>query len=192
MEHNELEEMREQMALLNQKLDKEEIVSDEAISEMTQKRIAKIQRRLIAKMIITPIIFFILLGMIGLVLGIFGSILYYRIYQTTKELKSADRNLMWNSIRVKRALKYNKIAKISAAIVFFCIPITVIVSFIYIGSKSLPDEPMQMIITVFYVLMVIIPITIAFYLLIDVIRKTIMTDKVEDVLSQVLEELEKE
>lgn len=37
MEHNELEEMREQMALLNRKLDKEEIVSDEAISEVTRK-----------------------------------------------------------------------------------------------------------------------------------------------------------
>lgn len=190
MEHNELEEMREQMALLNQKLDKEEIVSDEAISEMTQKRIVKIQRRLIAKMIITPIIFFILLGIIGLVLGIFCDTLYYCIYQTTNELKSANRNLMRNTIRIKRALKYNKITRISAAIVFLCIPITAIVSFIYIGSKSLPDE--QMIFTVFYVLMVIIPITITIYLLIDVIRKTIMTDKVENVLSQVLEELEKE
>ena len=44
MEHNELEEMREQMALLNQKLDKEEIVSDEAISEVTRKNMDKLQR----------------------------------------------------------------------------------------------------------------------------------------------------
>lgn len=44
MEHNELEEMREQMALLNRKLDKEEIVSDEAISEVTRKNMDKLQK----------------------------------------------------------------------------------------------------------------------------------------------------
>ena len=186
MEHNELEEMREQMALLNQKLDKEEIVSDEAISEMTQKRIAKIQRRLIAKMIIAPIIFFILLGIIGLVLGIFCDTLYYRIYQTTKELKSADRNLMWNSINIKRALKYNKITKINTAIVFLCIPITTIVSLIYFGTKSQSVE--QWVLTA---IMAIGLIALAIYFIID-IRKNVMNNKVEDVLSQVLEELEKE
>ena len=186
MECNELEEMREQMALLNQKLDKEEIVSDEAISEMTQKRIAKIQRRLIAKMIIMPIIFFILLGMIGLVLGIFGSILYYRIYQTTKELKSTNHNFMWNAIRVKRALKYNKIAKINTAIIFLCVPITALVSLIHFGTKSQPVGQW-----VLSAIMAISIIALAIFFIID-IRKNVMNNKVEDVLSQVLEELEKE
>ena len=44
MEHNELEEMRKQMDLLNQKLDKEEIVSEKTICEVTRKKMNRAQR----------------------------------------------------------------------------------------------------------------------------------------------------
>lgn len=50
MENNELEKMRAQLATLNEKLEKESIVSDKHISEATKKHISEMQRKLLIRM----------------------------------------------------------------------------------------------------------------------------------------------
>ena len=51
MENNELEEMRAQLATLNEKLENESIVDERLVSEATKKHISKLQRKLIGRII---------------------------------------------------------------------------------------------------------------------------------------------
>ena len=51
MENNELEEMRAQLATLNEKLEKESIVDERLVSEATKKHISELQRKLIGRII---------------------------------------------------------------------------------------------------------------------------------------------
>ena len=51
MENNELEEMRAQLATLNEKLENESIVDEKLVSEATKKHISKLQRKLIGRII---------------------------------------------------------------------------------------------------------------------------------------------
>ena len=51
MENNELEEMRAQLATLNEKLEGESIVDEKHFSEATKKHVSKLQRKLIGRII---------------------------------------------------------------------------------------------------------------------------------------------
>ena len=51
MENNELEEMRVQLATLNEKLENESIVDDRLFSEATKKHVSELQRKLIGRII---------------------------------------------------------------------------------------------------------------------------------------------
>ena len=59
MENNELEEMRAQLATLNEKLENESIVDEKHFSEATKKHLSELQRKLIGRIVIfgvlTPI-----------------------------------------------------------------------------------------------------------------------------------------
>ena len=49
MENNELEEMRAQLATLNEKLEGESIVDERHFSEATKKHVSELQRKLIGR-----------------------------------------------------------------------------------------------------------------------------------------------
>ncbi len=51
MENNELEEMRAQLATLNEKLENESIVDERLVSEATKKHLSELQRKLIGRII---------------------------------------------------------------------------------------------------------------------------------------------
>lgn len=51
MENNELEEMRAQLATLNEKLDNESIVDERLVSEATKKHLSELQRKLIGRIV---------------------------------------------------------------------------------------------------------------------------------------------
>ena len=51
MENNELEEMRAQLATLNEKLEGESIVDEQHFSEATKKHLSKLQRKLIVRIV---------------------------------------------------------------------------------------------------------------------------------------------
>jgi len=52
MENNELEEMRAQLATLNEKLENENIVDEKHFSEVTKKHLSELQRKLIVRIIV--------------------------------------------------------------------------------------------------------------------------------------------
>ena len=52
MENKELEEMRAQLATLNEKLDNESIVDERLVSEATKKHLSELQRKLIGRIVI--------------------------------------------------------------------------------------------------------------------------------------------
>ena len=52
MENNELEEMRAQLATLNEKLENESIVDQRLVSEATKKHLSELQRKLIGRIVI--------------------------------------------------------------------------------------------------------------------------------------------
>ena len=52
MENKELEEMRAQLAILNEKLENESIVDERLVSEATKKHISELQRKLIGRIVI--------------------------------------------------------------------------------------------------------------------------------------------
>ena len=51
MENNELEEMKAQLAVLNEKLEKENIVDEKLLGEATKKHLSELQRKLIGRII---------------------------------------------------------------------------------------------------------------------------------------------
>ena len=100
MENNELEEMRAQLATLNEKLENESIVDERLVSEATKKHISELQRKLIGR-----IVMFTLLAAYfywKLELGIFLlwslGILVISIYMLTEYAR-----------RLRKALKIYKI-----------------------------------------------------------------------------------
>ena len=52
MENNELEEMRAQLATLNEKLDNESIVDERHFNEATKKHLSELQRKLIGRIVL--------------------------------------------------------------------------------------------------------------------------------------------
>ena len=52
MENNELEEMRVQLATLNEKLENESIVDDRLFSEATKKHVSELQRKLMGRIVL--------------------------------------------------------------------------------------------------------------------------------------------
>ena len=67
MENNELEEMRAQLATLNEKLENESIVDERLVSEATKKHLSELQRKLILRIVI----FSVLLPFISIYVGIY-------------------------------------------------------------------------------------------------------------------------
>ena len=109
MENNELEEMRAQLATLNEKLEKESIVSDKHISEATKKHISELQRKLIGR-----IVMFILfaaycywkleLGIfLFLSLGLLMTSIY--LYRVVRNGNSASMPLTDYARRIRKARK---------------------------------------------------------------------------------------
>ena len=113
MENNELEEMRAQLATLNEKLENESIVDEKLVSEATKKHISKLQRKLIGR-----IIMFTLLAAYfywKLELGIFLlwslGILVISIYMylVVRKGNSNSMPVTEHSRRLRKALKIYKI-----------------------------------------------------------------------------------
>ena len=66
METNELEEMKAQLAVLNEKLEGEAIVSDTLLSNATKKSVSQMQRKLLVRIIIAAVLAYFVYGFLGL------------------------------------------------------------------------------------------------------------------------------
>lgn len=112
MENNELEEMRAQLATLNEKLDGESIVDEKHFSEATKNHLSKLQRKLIGNIIIYTawaaycywklelgIFLFFCLG--NLILSIY-------LYRVARKGSSASMPMAEYARRIRMALKIYK------------------------------------------------------------------------------------
>jgi hypothetical protein len=112
MENNELEEMRAQLATLNEKLENESIVDKRLVSEATKKHVSELQRKLIGNIIIYTawaaycywklelgIFLFFCLG--NLILSIY-------LYRVARKGSSASMPMAEYARRIRMALKIYK------------------------------------------------------------------------------------
>ena len=116
MENKELEEMRAQLATLNEKLEGESIVDERHFNEATKKHLSELQRKLIGRIIVfsvlTPIVSYFLGLYFGLwCLGIIVLSVY--VYRMTRQTYSTSMTVAEYTQRVRKALKtYKKANKL--------------------------------------------------------------------------------
>jgi len=114
MENNELEEMREQLATLNEKIEKEPIVNDAMIENAVKERLnwfqKKSKRLIIIFAILTPVIFYIRAIYCGLMC--LGCVIAFSfIYRKSKEMDMMTYNVAKYITTTKKMIKAIKILK---------------------------------------------------------------------------------
>ena len=116
MENDELEEMRAQLASLNEKLEGESIVDERHFSEATRTHLSELQRKLIRRIVLFSVLAPILYYFLGLYFGLwcFGIvILSIYVYQIAGKTYSASMTVTEYAQRLRKALKtYKKANKI--------------------------------------------------------------------------------
>ena len=113
MENNELEEMKAQLATLNEKLEGESIVDEKHFSEVTKKHVSKLQRKLIGRIIIFGVLTPILSYFLGLYFGLWclGIVIFsIYIYRITGKTYSASMTVTEYAQKIRKALRTYKIA----------------------------------------------------------------------------------
>ncbi len=201
MEHNELEEMREQMALLNQKLDKEEIVSDEAISEVTRKNMDKLQRYAFVSSILIPIVFPLILNdmmvpenkITTMIIWIIWAISCFfsnaLVFKCIRDFKKRCNSLAEAIKTIKRAKRINKIGGIVNLICFYSYMLLWVIQFIVAIAKNIGDRSFVTgkIFGLIFFIIIVASLILSFAYVGKELGKNIDP---EIVLSQVLEELQ--
>ena len=113
MENNELEEMRAQLATLNEKLENESIVDEKHFSEATKKHLSELQRKLIGRIVIFGVLTPILSYFLGLYFGLWCLgivILSIYVYRITNKAYSVSMTVTEYTRRIRKALKIYKTA----------------------------------------------------------------------------------
>ena len=115
MENNELEEMRAQLATLNEKLEHESIVDEKHFSEATKKHLSELQRKLIGRIIVFSVLASFLYYLLGLYFGLWCLgivVLSIYVYRITGKTYSASMTVTEYTQRIRKALKtYKKVNK---------------------------------------------------------------------------------
>ena len=189
MENNELEEMRAQLATLNEKLEGESIVDEKHFSEVTKKHLSELQRKLIGRIIIfgvlTPILSYFLGLYFGLwCLGIIALSIY--VYRMTRQTDSTSMTMVEYTQRIRKALKtYKKANKFMwiisiAFIMLFSILVATSLSIEHWSSRGI-EGVLGAVIVCFYIA---ITLGVSYY-----ISNVCISSNVELILEQVLEDL---
>jgi len=186
-----LEEMRAQLATLNEKLEDESIVDERHFNEATKKHLSELQRKLIGRIIVfsvlTPIVSYFLGLYFGLwCLGIIVLSVY--VYRMTRQTYSTSMTVAEYTQRVRKALKtYKKSNKFMwffsiAFIMLFSILVATSLSISHWSSKGI-EGVLGAVIVCFYIS---ITLGVSYY-----ISNVCISPNVELMLEQVLEDLDK-
>ena len=184
MENNELEEMRAQLATLNEKLEKESIVSDKHISEATKKHISELQRKLLIRMILVAVLTPFICMWIGFYflpwcLGVISLNLY--IYLKTRKWDLESLNVADNSKRIHKMMKvYRRTRRF--LMIFFCLFLILVGVIVLIATKASIEG-----VSKFAFCLYIDIIVVGLYYVID---KIAVRPDVELVLEGILKDLE--
>ena len=190
MENNELEEMRAQLATLNEKLENESIVDEKHFSEATKKHLSELQRKLIGRIVIFGVLTPILSYFLGLYFGLWCLgivVLSIYVYRMTSKTYSASMTVTEYTQRIRKALKtYKKVNKfmwILYTLLILAFGTYVLIYVIVSHSSNLG----QAFVVFFVCCFIALIIWVSYY-----ISNVCVSPDVELMLEQVLEDLDKD
>ena len=188
MENNELEEMRAQLATLNEKLEGESIVDERHFSEATKKHLSELQRKLIGRIIVITAwaVFFYWKLELGIFLLWCVGLLVISIYMylVVRQGNSASMPVTEYARRLRKALK---IYKIGNRFLWILTILLILAWATYVLVLNWPSN-LEQVLTVFFVCSMIALILLVAYF----IKNVYVSPEVELKLEMVLEDLEKD
>ena len=188
MENNELEEMRAQLATLNEKLDNESIVDERLVSEATKKHISELQRKLIGRIVLFGVLAPFLSYFLGLYFGLWCLgivVLSIYVYLMTHKTISASMNVTEYVQRIRKALKTFK--KANKFLWVFSISFLVLFAIVLAIYLAIHNELARGLGVFFVSLFIAIIMWVSYY-----ISNVYVSPDVELMLEQVLEDLGKD
>ena len=188
MENNELEEMRAQLATLNEKLEGESIVDERHFSEATKKHVSELQRKLIGRIIMFTMLaaFFYWKLELGIFLLWCVGLLVISIYMylVVRKGNSASVTMSEYARRIRKALK---IYKKGNRFLWILTILLILVWGIYLLILNWPSN-LEIVLPIFFVCCFIALFMWVFYY----IGNVCVSPDVELMLEQVLEDLGKD
>ena len=188
MENNELEEMRAQLATLNEKLDNESIVDERLVSEATKKHVSELQRKLIGRIVIVTLCaaycywrlelgIFLLLCVGLLIISIY-------MYCVVRHGNSASLPVTEYARCLRKALK---IYKKGNGFMWFLSIVLILAWGTYVLVLNWPSNLEQAFIVLFVCFLIALLLLVAYF-----ISNVYVTPEVELKLEMVLEDLDKD
>ena len=188
MENNELDDMRAQLATLNEKLENESIVDEKHFSEATKKHLSELQRKLIGRIIVITAwaVFFYWKLELGIFLlwcvGLLIVSLY--MYLVIRKGNSASMPVTEYARRLSKALK---IYKKGNRFLWILTILLILAWGTYVFILNWPSN-LEIVLSIFFVCCFIALIMwVSYY-----ISNVCVSPDVELMLEQVLEDLEKD
>ena len=189
MENNELEEMRAQLATLNEKLENESIVDERHFSEATKKHLSELQRKLIGRIVLFGVLAPFLSYFLGLYFGLWCLgivVLSIYVYRMTGKTYSASMTVTEYTQRIRKALKTykkaNKFMWIISVLLILAFGTYVLIYVLVSHSSNLGQALIGFIVCCFIALFM----WVCYY-----IGNVYVSPDVELMLEQVLEDLDK-
>ena len=190
MENDELEEMRAQLATLNEKLENESIVDEKHFNEATKKHLSELQRKLIRRIVLFGVLAPFLYYFLGLYFGLWCLgivILSIYVYLMTGKAYSVSMTVTEYTQRIRKALKTykkaNKIMWILSILLILAFGTYVLVYVLVSHSSNLGPALVVFIVCCFIALFM----WVSYY-----ISNVYVSPDVELMLEQVLEDLDKD
>ena len=190
MENNELEEMRAQLATLNEKLEGESIVDERLVSEATKKHVSELQRKLIGRIIIFSVLAPFLYYFLGLYFGLWclGIVIFsIYVYRMTSKTYSASMTVTEYTQRIRKALKIykkaNKFMWILSVLLILAFGTYVLIYVLVSHSSNLG----QAFVVFFVCCFIALTMWVSYY-----VSNVYVSPDVELMLEQVLEDLGKD
>ena len=188
MENEELEEMRAQLATLNEKLENESIVDEKHFSEATKKHLSELQRKLIGRIIVITAwaVFFYWKLELGIFLLWCVGLLVVSIYMylVVRKGNSASMPVTEYARRLSKALK---IYKKGNRFLWILTILLILAWGVYVLVLNWPAK-IEIALEVFFVCFLISLTMLVIYFL----NNVYISPDVELMLEQVLEDLEKD
>ena len=188
MENYELEEMKAQLATLNEKLESESIVNERHFSEATKKHFSELQRKLLGRIVLISAwaVFFYWKLELGIFLLWCAGLLVISIYMylVVRQGNSASMPVTEYARRLRKALK---IYKIGNRFLWIITIILILAWATYVLVLNWPSN-LEQVFTVFFVCSMIALILLVAYF----IKNVYVSPEVELKLEQILEDLEKD
>ena len=188
MENNELEEMRAQLATLNEKLKNESIIDEKLVNEATKKHLSELQRKLIVRIVLISAwaVFFYWELELGIFLLWCVGLLVISIY-TYLVVRQGNSVSMPVTEYVRRLRKALKIYKKGNRFLWILTILLIMAWGAYVLVLNWPSN-LEQVFTVFFVCFMIALILLVAYF----ISNVYVSPEVELMLEQVLEALEKD